>query len=462
MLIDPDFAQATELLRKGTIALSQVEANGIKVDVPRLDLSLDRMRKKIARNEETLKSDKVWKEWKRVIGEGAKIGARDQLGRVLHHLNIADLPKSEETGRIVTSEEVLAPIDHPFVRTWAETEKMKKLANTYLAGIKRELINGYLHSVFSLNTTVTFRSSSELVNFQNLPIRDPKSGKIIRSCFIPRKGRVLVEIDYSGIEVRIAACYNRDPVLIDYICDSSKDMHRDMAAKIFLCEIEQVNKMLRYFSKNQFVFPEFYGSYYVDCARNIWAMIGKHHLSVEEAPLFEWLAYHGIKKLGACDPDARSRKGTFERHIEEVEKEFWEVFNVYASWKKKWYQSYLQHGAMATLFGFLIQGILKRNEAINYPIQSSAFHCLLWSLIELSKSLKARRMRSLIVGQIHDSIVADVPVEELDDFVALAHHIMTHRIKRGRDWLVVPLEVEAEACGVGESWHHKKPLAIAL
>jgi DNA polymerase-1 len=314
--------------------------------------------------------------------------------------------------------------------------------------------------MYGLNKAITYRSASELVNFQNLPIRDPKSGKLIRSLFIPRDGHVLVEIDYSGIEVRIAACYNEDPVLVDYISDPTKDMHRDMAAKIYCCTKDQVNKLTRYFSKNQFVFPEFYGSYYIDCARNIWEMIKRHHLEVEGTPLYRWLEQRGIYKLGACDPKKTPRKGTFEHHIKEVEEQFWQVFNVYASWKKRWYKQYLREGQFATLFGFLIQGIMKRNEAINYPIQSTAFHCLLWSLIQLEKSLRMRKMRTKIIGQIHDSIVADVPVNELDDYLVLASSIMTERIRKERDWLIVPLEVEAEACGVGESWHHKKKIAI--
>lgn len=460
MLIQPDFAQASKLLHDGTLALSRVEANGIRIDEQRLDLSISRLRGKIARTEESLKSSEVWSEWRKIYGDKAKIGGREQLASVLSKMGIATFSTNEETHRVIADEEVLSHVNHPFVKTWCGLEKKKKLANTYLAGIKREVVGGFLHCMYGLNTAITYRSSSELINFQNLPIRDPKSGKLIRSCFIPRDGHVLVEIDYSGIEVRIAACYNEDPVLIDYISDASKDMHRDMAAKIYCCTKDQVNKLTRYFSKNQFVFPEFYGSYYIDCARNIWEMIDRHHLEVEGTPLYDWLARKGINKLGACDPKKSPRQGTFEHHIKEVEEQFWNVFNVYASWKKRWYKQYLREGRFATLFGFLIQGIMKRNEAINYPIQSTAFHCLLWSLIQLEKSLRMRKMRTKIVGQIHDSIVSDVPINELDDYLVLASSIMTRRIRKGRDWLVVPLEVEAEACGEKETWHQKKKIAI--
>src|SRR5690606_20675796 len=106
---------------------------------------------------------------------------------------------------------------------------------------------------------ICVHNSSDSPNFQNLPIRNPKMAKIIRSAFIPRSDRhVLVEIDYSGIEVRVAACYHKDPVMIEYINDPTKDMHRDMAAQCYLAPPEQVSKQMRYCGKNMYVFPQFY------------------------------------------------------------------------------------------------------------------------------------------------------------------------------------------------------------
>lgn len=323
---------------------------------------------------------------------------------------------------------------------------------------------------------ICVHNSSDSPNFQNFPVRDADVGKLIRSCFVPRPGNVLVEMDYAGIEVRISAAYHRDPVMLEYINDPTKDMHRDMAAQIYCIKPEHVSKKARYCAKNQFVFPEFYGSYWGQCAPHLWDSIAKHGLEVDGVSIKKMLRRKGIKSLGETishykdgrsDLDGRSRgagsgrietkPGTFMEHIRQVEQDFWGVrFRVYDRWKKRWWDDYMKRGGFKTLTGFWIEGVMKRNDVINYPVQGSAFHCLLWSLIRLQRELRRRKMRALIVGQIHDSIVADVPAEELDDFLILAKRIMTKEIRKHWKWIIVPLDIEAE---VAESnWFEKKPV----
>ena len=147
--------------------------------------------------------------------------------------------------------------------------------------------------------------------------------------------------------------------------------------------------------------------------------------------------------------------------MEEVQKRFWEErFKIYADWKKDWYHKYLDKGYMITKTGFICQGFMKRNEIINYPVQGSAFHCLLWALIRLGKELKKYKMKSLIVGQIHDSIIADVPEEELNDYLVLANEVSTKQIMEEWKWINVPLAVKAEVSPVGGSWFDKKEMRI--
>lgn len=110
--------------------------------------------------------------------------------------------------------------------------------------------------------------------------------------------------------------------------------------------------------------------------------------------------------------------------------------------------------------GFRLDGVYRRNEVLNYPIQGSAFHCLLWSLIEIQKELDRQRMKTLLVGQIHDSILGDSPPEELDDFLSLSEEVMTKRLLKEWKWINVPLKVEAEVSGVDESWFNKKVVTI--
>ena len=228
----------------------------------------------------------------------------------------------------------------------------------------------------------------------------------IRRCFVPRKGNRLVEVDYSAIEVRIASCYNLDPNLIQYVEDTDRDMHRDSAADLLKCDPQQVSKKLRYYAKNQFVFPQFYGSYYAECAANLWESFQGCGEEIDGDPVLKWLEQRGIHSRGDCDPERDPVSGTFESHVRAVERHFWQNrFPVYSRWKDRWYASYQEKGYVDTLTGFRIQGELGRNDVINYPIQGSAFHCLLWSLIRLQKELRRRKMESRIVGQIHDSIV---------------------------------------------------------
>lgn len=304
---------------------------------------------------------------------------------------------------------------------------------------------------------ICVHNSSSQPNFQNLPVRNKEIGGYIRKCFIPRKGRRIVEIDYSGIEVRIAAAYHHDPVMISYIKDKSKDMHRDMAAQCYILDPDEVSKESRYCAKNQFVFPQFYGSYYQQCCVHLWESIERMDLKTASGEsVKKHLKRKGIKELGACDPKQKPIKGTFEYHIQKVEEDFWgRRFSVYGQWKEDWYAKYRKEGGISMLTGFRIEGLFKKNEVLNYGIQGAAFHCLLSSLIKMQKYLNKNKMKSMIVGQIHDSMVGDVVEEELQDYLGKAHEIMTEQIPAQWSWINVPLEVEAEVTSIDGSWYEK-------
>jgi len=307
---------------------------------------------------------------------------------------------------------------------------------------------------------ICVHNSSQNPNFQNFPIRDPERGKLIRQCFIPRKGRVLVEIDYSGIEVKIAQCYHQDPVMFKYLTDPNSDMHRDMAVDCFLLgDAKEVTKQSRYVAKNQFVFPEFYGSYYVDTAAGLWNAIGSMKLvTTAGVPLKKHLARKGIKELGLCDPNKRPRPGTFEHHIKAVEDDFWgKRFSVYAKWKEQWFRAYQSKGYFDMLTGFRCKGLYKRNEVINLPVQGAAFHCLLWSLIQLQNYIIKKGLRTLIVGQIHDCLVLDVPMSEIQIILNAARRIMTKNLVREWRWITVPMGIEVDVTPEGGSWFDKAP-----
>jgi DNA polymerase I-like protein with 3'-5' exonuclease and polymerase domains len=450
--------EAYQLLHDGAKVLSQIEANGIRVDTKYLTGRRRQLDQQIKELSDGLQQDPLYKIWRREFGASTKLGNRTQLGHVLFTILKFPCTQYTKTGRPATDEAAFDNVDHPFVKQYTRLQKLLKAKATYLDGIAREVVDGYLHTFFNLHTVQTYRGSSDHPNFQNFPIRNPEIGEMIRRSFIARPGHVLVEVDFSGIEVRVAACYNRDPNLIRYIKDPSKDMHRDMAAQCYKLKTDQVTKKARYCGKNMFVFPQFYGDYYVNCARSLWEAMERMDLTREDGvSLKKHLAEQGITQMGLCDPKSKDkpRPGTFEKHIQQVQDHFWgERFKVYADWKEEWYRQYRKTGEIQMLTGFRIEGLYRKNEIINSPIQGAAFHCLLWSLIQLQKELKGRR--SVLVGQIHDSIVADVHVSELDWFLKTAKVVMTERLLDHWDWIIVPMEVEAEVCPEGGSWHDKK------
>jgi uracil-DNA glycosylase family 4 len=459
---------ARKLLHEGSLALADVEAAGITLDVQYMDEQIEATQQQIDIDTQELQQSKVFRIWEKTFGTKTNLNSTQQLGHVLFtkmkHKAIATTP----SGKPKTDISSLERLDSPFVRKFLGIKKKKKAKSTYLQGILREADpNSLVHPVFNLHLVQTYRGSADTPNFQNIPVRDAEVSKLVRSGFVPRKGCRIVEVDYAGIEVRVAACYHKDPNMLSYIHDPSKDMHRDMAAECFILRQKEVNKTVRYCGKNMFVFPQFYGSIYPDCAKSLWEACRQLKLSVgepgsaNEVPMLEHLQSKGITELGDLDPKAADRKGTFVTHIKKVERNFWEKrFPVYDQWKKTWYNEYLEKLEFTTLTNFRCSGFMKRNEVINYPVQGSAFHCLLWSLIELQKALKKKGMKTKIVGQIHDSIVADVPEDEFEDYLRMAHDIMTQRIRLFWSWIIVPLEIEAEASPVGGTWYDKAPVDL--
>ena len=328
---------------------------------------------------------------------------------------------------------------------------------------------------------ICVHNSADSPNFQNIPIRNPDTAKLIRPAFISRDNFQIVETDYSGIEVHGAAWYHKDPVMLKYLSNKEedkygnplKDMHRDMARQCYILPKEELYwkkdkadakriKNIRYCGKNMFVFPEFYGDYYIDCAEALWNAISRMNLTTRDGvSLYAHLAEKGVSKLGLCNPDKEPRKGTFEHHIQSVEHDFWNNrFTVYNKWRKNWYYKYKDRGWFDNLTGFRFNGHFKRNEVINYPVQSVAFHCLLWSLIRLQKLLKKYNMKSLIIGQIHDSIVADVYKKELKNYLELCQQIMVDDLKKHWKWILTPIDIEAEVAPVGGNWYQKTKVEL--
>ena len=150
---------------------------------------------------------------------------------------------------------------------------------------------------------------------------------------------------------------------------------------------------------------------------------------------------------------------TFENHLKIIEKDFWENrFPDYADWKDRWWRTYKKYGYFDTLTGFRCSGIMVKNDVTNYPAQGSAFHCLLWTLIQLDKVMTQQGWDSRIIGQIHDSCIIDVNPRELNHIVKVANRIATVDLPNHWKWIVVPMNVELEISSVDHSWAEKEGL----
>ena len=461
---EPATYEAYRLLHEGAIAYAQMEENGVKVDEEHLDATIAETAAKIKTLEAGLRSDRIFDLWRRRHGEKTNLWARDQLAAILYApkdngglgyeckaFTATDKPKMDEA--------FLEQIDLPFIKDYIALQKLDKLQSTYFNGIRKELVKGRVHPNYNLNLAVTYRPSCDHPNFQNIPKRNPEIAELIRRCYVSSgPDWHLVEMDFSTIEVRIGACYHQDRRMIDYIRDKSKDMHRDMAELLFLLPQKLITKPIRNAAKGAFVFAEFYGDWYKSCAQGLWHAMHRDHLTLpDDTPLVEHLREEGISELGPCLFDEDPEPGTFEHLVQGVERELWDVkFPDYRDWKKSFYRNYKEAGRFKTMTGFVLEGVFGKNDVSNYPIQGSAFHCQLWSQIKLQRLLNARGMRSKIVGQIYDSLIGDIPTEELPTFIRLARRVMTEQLPAAWQWIITPLEVEAEVAPAGKSWYETK------
>jgi len=110
--------------------------------------------------------------------------------------------------------------------------------------------------------------------------------------------------------------------------------------------------------------------------------------------------------------------------------------------------------------GFRCSGVMNHKEVINYPVQGPAFHCLLWSFIQLDKLMMKEGWQSRLIGQIHDSILFDIYPPELEYILEVVKRIMEKDLLKAWDWIIVPLSIGAELCKVDQSWYHKKEIEL--
>jgi DNA polymerase-1 len=451
--IAPATPAAYRLFLDGAIASSRVESTGIPISMETLESNQAEVTGMIRELETDMRSSSVYYRQRRKAGKEANINSRNQLARVLYdELGIEGGVKSKNDQYVLDDETLdnmeLTGEAAEYINKFRKLAKLYKLNGTYLDGLKREVVNGRLHGFFNLHLVSTYRSSSDCPNLQNFPIRNPLGSKYIRSCFRTADNRktVLVETDYSTLEVVIGACIHKDPNMREHLL-TKYDFHKATAAELFF--LDEVPKAFRQLGKLA-NFSLIYGDYFVSIAEKMWK--GAKNLSVNGVPFLEHLAKHGIKRLGNKN---LLTEDSFMLRVKEVTERFWkERFPVFSEWRDETWRTYNRKGYMHTPTGFRIHGPMKRTEIFNVATQGSAYHSLLLSVIEMNRRIDRMEFRSRIVSQIHDSILSEVYVDEVDEYVTELNDVMTNYVMEKYDWITLPLSTESEV-GV-ESWYHKK------
>ncbi|MDY0215205.1 MAG: DNA polymerase, partial [Bacilli bacterium] len=269
----------------------------------------------------------------------------------------------------------------------------------------------------------------------------------VRNGICAPEGHQLFEADYGSLEVRIAACYTKDPKLIGYILDPTTDMHRDSALDIFDMKLKEFNsldkklgKMIRFHAKNGFVFANFYGSSFKSCARTLWKVAPD--LAVDkDMSMMDHLNYKGYRTYE-----------DYEEHIKAVVNKFWKKFCVFKKWQQENMDFYKKNLFIENYLGFRRHGPLTRNEIGNTAIQGTAFMCLLWSLDRVVDIQIEEQWESRVRGQIHDSIVGSTVPDEREHVLHTIKNVMEVQLAEHFPWINVPMIAEFEISPVNGTW----------
>ncbi len=288
---------------------------------------------------------------------------------------------------------------------------------------------GYVHPSYNLNMADTYRSSADSPNIQNV-FKHDKELLIFRKCIVPSIGRIMPEVDYSGMEVKGIAMFSGDPELIRQIREGKKwdeehpegghnpfDTHWRWTSKMYRKPVEDVTKDQRYGIKNGFVFPSFYGS--------------------KDTSI--------VRSFPDLSPD----------HVKQVQKEFWEEYHYVKEWQNKMIRDYMQDGYVEAVNGWRRIGPLSINQLYNNLIQGVSFHLLLDALIRVGAEFRKRKLKSFANMEVHDSMAFDAIIEEVDELINIVTEIMCserYEWQRG-----IPLSVEWE---IGWNWYEMKPISI--
>ena len=448
---EPNLGRANSFIIESLHTMTDIQQNGVNMDKKYYSqMFLDTTDVINAAEQRILDYPEV-KRFRQLRQRDINLGSSDDLRYLLFKIMGLKADKHTATNKESTDASVINNLDIPFAKDLLYLRKMEKVRNTYIAQFLREIEeDGRMRPFFDLNTVQTFRSSSSMPNFQNIPVRDEEAKKYARSGIIPSKGNIILDWDYGAQEFRVASCYCEDPIMVAYCKDPNADIHRDTAAEITGLAKQYVTKMIRFHSKNGWVFPEIYGSYFKSCAKSLWSTIMELPTGhADNITVKQYMYEIGILK------SKTNPYNDFEKHCMIFEKEWWDRYKVLKKWQEKMWKKFIEKGYVEMMHGFKVGGYLSRNDIINYPIQGSAFHCLLYSANNINKIAKDERWNTKIIAQIHDNCIYDADPAEERRVVQVSNEVATKRIREDNPWIIVPLIMEWEKTEIDGNWFTK-------
>ena len=390
--------------------LSRMEANGVRIDTENLQQISEAFGNEIRKIEEAIY---------KAAGMPFNIASPKQLGEVLFEkLRIDEKAKKTKTGQYATGEDVLQKLahKHPIINMILDYRSLTKLKSTYLDALPA-LVNprdGLIHTSYNQAVTATGRLSSNNPNLQNIPVRTEK-GREIRRAFVPRSSQyTLLAADYSQIELRIIAHLSQDPAMVNDF-NLGHDIHAATAAKVFHVPMDQVTKEQR-----------------------------------SRAKAVNFGIIYGMSAFGLAERMELSRS-----EAADIIKKYFEEYAGIKEYMNRSIALAKERGYAETILGrrrylrdingsnSVVRGFAERN-AINAPIQGSSADMIKIAMIGIHQELERLKMQSKMIMQVHDELVFDVHLDELDDLKAIVQDKMVNALP-----LSVPVVVEMNT---GNNW----------
>lgn len=351
-----------------------------------------------------------------LAGEPFNINSGKQLQRILFERLGLPTSRKTKTGystdvRVLTE----LAVEHPIAGEILEYRQLSKLAGTYVDALPC-LVNGRtgrIHTSFNQTVTSTGRLSSSDPNLQNIPIRT-ETGRLIRSAFVPREGNLLVDADYSQIELRILAHLSADPELVSAFREEA-DIHTRTASRIYGVEEERVDAAMRAGAKT-INFGVIYG-------QGPRALSQQLRIPFEDAKRF--IEEYFEKYPGIRDFIERSKEEARERGYAET-----------LLGRRRPLPDIDSSDGRLRSFAERI--------AVNMPIQGTAADMIKLAMIGIDRRIDELGLGGRMVLQVHDELLFDVPEEEVDGMIGMVRKEMEGALE-----LDVPLKVDT---GIGRDW----------